>query len=240
MISEQCGDGRLALSDGMEIDVHKGRKYDQVLEGARRVFMRDGYEGASVDDIAREASVSKATLYSYFSDKRLMFKEVFRHELLRERTDASALVNVDLPIEQMLPFVAQLITNHMVSEFGLRTYRISVAEAERFPALSAEFYQSGPRDLQKHLSKYIEKGQERGELMQDIPDLELAADSFVHLIATRVFDHALFLGRDSVTPEMIRESCDNGVRVFLRAYGTPETIERMEEKRRQRRMELST
>ena len=45
--------------------VRKGRKFDQVLAGARDVFMADGFEGASVDAIARAAGVSKATLYSY-------------------------------------------------------------------------------------------------------------------------------------------------------------------------------
>ena len=35
--------------------VRRGRKFDQVLEGARKIFLRDGFERASVDDIAREA-----------------------------------------------------------------------------------------------------------------------------------------------------------------------------------------
>ena len=60
----------------MSAEIKKGRKFDQVLEGARRIFMRDGFEGASVDDIARSAEVSKATLYSYFPDKRILFSEV--------------------------------------------------------------------------------------------------------------------------------------------------------------------
>jgi len=38
--------------------VRRGRKFDQVLEGARKIFMRDGFERASVDDIAREAGVT--------------------------------------------------------------------------------------------------------------------------------------------------------------------------------------
>ena len=59
--------------------VRTGRKFDQVLAGAREVFMADGFEGASVDDIARAAGVSKATLYSYFPDKKLLFMEVARH-----------------------------------------------------------------------------------------------------------------------------------------------------------------
>ena len=53
--------------------IKRGRKFDQVLEGARTVFLRDGYSGASVDDIATEAGVSKATLYSYFPDKQILF-----------------------------------------------------------------------------------------------------------------------------------------------------------------------
>ena len=37
--------------------IHRGRKYDQVLAGARQVFLADGFEGASVDEIARVAEV---------------------------------------------------------------------------------------------------------------------------------------------------------------------------------------
>jgi len=61
------------MPDGTDIEIKRGRKFDQVLSGARDVFLRDGFEGASVDDIARAAGVSKATLYSYFPDKRLLF-----------------------------------------------------------------------------------------------------------------------------------------------------------------------
>ena len=56
--------------------LRKGRKVEQVLAGAREVFLRDGFEGASVDEIAKVSGVSKATLYSYFSDKRRLFQEV--------------------------------------------------------------------------------------------------------------------------------------------------------------------
>lgn len=70
----------------------KGRKYDQVLQGARDVFMAHGFEGASVDDIARKAGVSKATLYSYFPDKRLLFMEVARHGCARQAEDRKSVV----------------------------------------------------------------------------------------------------------------------------------------------------
>ncbi|MDO5657947.1 MAG: TetR/AcrR family transcriptional regulator [Paracoccus sp. (in: a-proteobacteria)] len=201
--------------------VNRGRKFAQVLDGARRVFMRDGFEGASVDMIAREAGVSKATLYSYFPDKRLMFKEVFRDELMRERADATALVPVEMPMVQAMPLIARLLVSHLLSDFGLRTYRLCMAEAERFPSLSREFYERGIADLTRAIAGYLEIYLERGELRADVKDVSLAAYTFVHLVATRIQDHALFLGRDSVDDEMTQQSCDNAVMVFLRAYGAP-------------------
>ena len=71
------------MPDGNQI-VRKGRKFDQVIEGARQVFLNDGFEGASVDDIAKTAGVSKATLYSYFPDKRHLFMEVAKTECQRQ------------------------------------------------------------------------------------------------------------------------------------------------------------
>ena len=68
--------------------LRRGRKFDQVLAGAREVFLRDGFEGAVVDEIARQAGVSKATLYSYFPDKRLLFVEVAKQEC-RAQSDAA-------------------------------------------------------------------------------------------------------------------------------------------------------
>ena len=67
----------------------------------------------------------------------------------------------------------------MISEFGLRIYRVSVGEAERFPSLAQEYYESGPMLLRQQLITYLEKCVRRGELQ--IPDLDLAADQLIEL-----------------------------------------------------------
>lgn len=199
------------------LPITKGRKFAQVLEGARKVFLRDGFEGASVDDIAREAAVSKATLYSYFPDKRLMFIEVFRTELTRETADASALIDVDLPIEQVLPFIVQMISSHLVSEFGVRVFRVSVGESERFPALAREYYDAGPGQLRSQLIRYFQRCVERGELA--VSDFELAADQLIELSGAAIHDRAVFLGTDSIDKDMLRRVNRGAVRMFLSCYG---------------------
>nr|WP_294925093.1 TetR/AcrR family transcriptional regulator [uncultured Paracoccus sp.] len=200
-----------------DLPITRGRKFAQVLEGARKVFLRDGFEGASVDDIAREAAVSKATLYSYFPDKRLMFIEVFRAELSRDTADASALIDVDLPVEQVLPFIVQMISSQLTSDFGARVYRVSVGEAERFPSLAQEYYDAGPGLLRSQLVRYLERCVERGELVVD--DFELAADQLIRLAGTTIQDRAIFLGRESVDRDMLRRVNRGAVAMFMAAYG---------------------
>lgn len=199
------------------LPITRGRKFAQVLEGARKVFLRDGFEGASVDDIAREAAVSKATLYSYFPDKRLMFIEVFRAELSRDTADASALIDVDLPIEQVLPFIVQMISSHMTSEFGIRVFRVSVGESERFPTLAREYYDAGPAQLRAQLIRYFHRCVERKELV--IADFDLAADQLIELASASIQDRAVFLGADAVDKDMLRRVNRGAVRMFLACYG---------------------
>lgn len=202
------------------LPVTRGRKFLQVIQGARAIFLRDGFEGATVDDIAREAGVSKATLYSYFPDKRVMFMEVFRAELSRETADAAALVKLDMPVEQILPFVVQIISAHLTSEFGVRMYRISLSEAERFPSLAREYYESGPLLLRRQLIQYLEHCVARGELQ--IGDMELAADQLICLAGAAVHERALFLGDAAVDQTQLHQVNAGAVRMFLACYATPE------------------
>ena len=95
----QCkGSGRM----NVDAQIKKGRKYDQVIEGAREVFMADGFEGASVDTIAKCAGVSKATLYSYFADKRLLFVEVACAECRRQAGEVIEQLDFGCPPREFL------------------------------------------------------------------------------------------------------------------------------------------
>ncbi|MGC9446091.1 TetR/AcrR family transcriptional regulator [Cereibacter johrii] len=194
----------------------KGRKMPQVLEGARRIFLRDGFEGASVDDIARAAGVSKATLYSYFPDKRLLFLEVAKAECLRQAEETVALITADLAPRAVLTLAATRIVAFVLSDFGIRTYRICVAEADRFPELGHEFYESGPALVRQRIVDYLAQAVGRGELAID--DLELAADQFAELCKADLFNRIVF-GVGSAVGEPERQKVAQGaVEMFLARY----------------------
>ncbi len=198
--------------------IKKGRKFDQVLDGAREIFLRDGYEGASVDQIARAAGVSKATLYSYFHDKSMLFLEVAKTECSRQADMAVAEMETHRPPRQVLTTAATHMLGFFLSGFGQQVYRIMVAESARFPELGREFYESVPRRVQQVLMDYFREAIDRGEL--EIDDLELAANQFPELCKTMWHAQALLGVKREFTPDEITRVIDGAVDMFLARYGT--------------------
>lgn len=199
--------------------IKKGRKYDQVVTGARSVFLREGYEGASVDAISRAAGVSKATLYSYFPDKKLLFLEVATSECLRQAELARIQATSGQSVRATLLDVAQRVTAFTLSAFGQQVFRICVAESDRFPELGRAFYQSGPDRARAHLTEYLAEAVARGELAID--DCRLAADQFFELCRADLFYRLLFNVKDSVTEAEVTRVIDAAVDTFLARYRAP-------------------
>jgi AcrR family transcriptional regulator len=197
--------------------VRRGRKFDQVLDGARKVFLRDGFERASVDDIAREAGVSKATIYAYFPDKQLLFLEVARCECHRQTEAAEASIEGDVPVRVALTIAAERIVQFLMSDFGQRMFRIVVGEGERFPGLGREFYEYGPGLIHDRLVHHFRCYVAEGKLQID--DLDLAADQFAQLCKAGVQEKLLFGMAQTITQEDVCRSVHGAVDMFLARYG---------------------
>lgn len=210
------------MSDMSEV-VRTGRKFEQVLAGAREVFLTDGFEGASVDDIAKAAGVSKATLYSYFPDKRVLFTEVAINEcnLMAQR----ALDHVDdsLPVREVLTFSARHILTFLLSDFAQRVFRICLAERERFPELGRAFYACGPEMGTRRLSDYLSGAVARGELLID--DIPMAAEQFSELCKARLWNRATFGIQTEFSEAEIAEVVDHAVDMFMARYGAPGQVQ---------------
>lgn len=203
--------------NAIDQQIRKGRKYDQVLEGARRVFMADGFEGASVDEIARQASVSKATLYSYFPDKRLLFMEVANAECARQSREALDSIDMAAPPREVLDQAGHQFLRFITSTFGQQIFRICVAESDRFPELGQQFYNSGPAVMRAEMAAYFQQAVERGELVME--DFVLAADQFGELCKADVWTRLIFGVSKSVSDAEIDRVVEGAVETFMARYG---------------------
>lgn len=201
--------------------IKRGRKYDQVVAGAREVFLAEGFEGASVDLIARRAGVSKATLYSYFPDKRVLFIEVAKQECNSQADRALNVTPGDLPIRDVLVGIAHKMMDFLTSPFAQRIFRICVAESDRFPELGRAFYMSGPRLMQDRLVEVFDQACARGEL--EIEDTRMAALQFQELMKADIFVKMVFNIIDAPTKSDRDRVINGAVDMFLARYGTRPT-----------------
>ncbi len=201
----------------MAARIRQGRKFDQVLEGARAVFMAVGYDAAGVDEIARRAGVSKATLYSYFPDKRLLFVEIVRRECERQADEALAQIDQTAPPEAVLRLGARRIVEFYTSDFGRGVARLCAAEADRFPDLGRQFYATGPQLARDRIGAYLAAACARGALAID--DVALAADQFVKLCEADLSDRVACGVQTRFTEAEIARVIDGAVATFLARYG---------------------
>ncbi|MBT53303.1 MAG: TetR family transcriptional regulator [Mameliella sp.] len=197
--------------------VRKGRKFDQVIDGARDIFLRDGFEGASVDEIAREAGVSKATLYSYFPDKRLLFIEVASAQCGRQADEAVLSIDTSRSPREVLSQAGHKFLGFLYSEMGQRIFKICLSESERFPDLGQQFYQSGPMIMRRVMVDYLSSARARNELQVD--DIDLAADQFAELCKADLWPKLLFGIQSTVTEAEITRVVDGAVDTFMARYG---------------------
>lgn len=197
--------------------VRRGRKFDQVLEGARAIFLRDGFDGASVDDIAREAGVSKATLYAYFPDKQLLFKEICAQECLRQTREVEAEIDPSMTVEAMLTLAGERIAGFILSDFGQNACRLIIGEGARFPELARDFYRNGPGLVHDRLVHHLHHLAQNGALQID--DLDLAAEQFIQLCKAALMEKLVFRMDHQVNADGVRRSVQGAVEMFMARYG---------------------
>jgi TetR/AcrR family transcriptional repressor of mexJK operon len=197
--------------------IRKGRKFDQVLAGARDVFLAEGFSASNMDHVAKASGVSKATLYSYFPDKESLFIVVVQTECARQSDEAMEHIDQSAPPAVVLSNAARHLLGFITSEFGQRMFRICVAQADRFPELGLAFYQSGPMVVREKIGAYLQSATEDGQL--EITDFDLAADQFGELCKADVFPKILFGVQTVFEQSELDRIIDGAVSTFLAKYG---------------------
>ncbi|MGD0642413.1 MAG: TetR/AcrR family transcriptional regulator, partial [Roseiarcus sp.] len=173
-----------------------GAKRRQIMDGARAVFLSAGFDGASMNDIARAAGVSKGTLYAYFDSKEQLFEALIREERSQqaERLCAFPIDHID-PASQLHGFGRRLV-EMMARPENVAQVRVVIAATGRFPRLGQAFYDAGPRYGVQQLAARLQGFVASGAL--EICDVERAARQFIDLCLSGVHKRLLFGVVDSV------------------------------------------
>jgi AcrR family transcriptional regulator len=191
-------------------------KRRQIMDGARQVFLSAGFDGASMNDIARAAGVSKGTLYAYFDSKEDLFEAIIRGEYAQSAERLCVFRREGDAREMLKDFGVRLISK-MSEPYTRSLARVVIAAAEKFPNVGRAFYEAGPLYGATRLAAELENLEKSGALK--VPDPERAAWQFVDLCQSYVYKRFIFGVVDSISREEIEASVEAGVDVFMKAYG---------------------
>jgi len=205
------------MSEG---ETRSARKRRAIMDAATTVFLRNGYVGASMDEVAALAAVSKQTVYKHFADKESLFSEIVTGTVdeAGDRVHAEVLQLADSgDVAADLRDLARRQLKLVMQPRVLQLRRLVIGEAGRFPALGRTFYERGPGRTLQALAEAFTRLADAGALKVDDP--QLAAEHFNWLVMSVPLNRAMLLGDDE-QPDLDRYA-DEGVRIFLAAYQVP-------------------
>jgi AcrR family transcriptional regulator len=192
-------------------------KRRQILEGARKVFLAQGFDGASMGEIAKVAGVSKGTLYVYFDSKESLFEALTTEE---KRGLAEVLFQLDADdpdVRAVLTKLGLSYLRRMGTPEHISSIRMVIGAAEKFPRLGQAFYEAGPCQGSARLKAYLDRQVEAGRLL--IEDTGVAAQHYLDLCVSGLMRRLLFAVGEAPTESQIRNNVEHAIRVFFAAYG---------------------
>jgi TetR/AcrR family transcriptional regulator, mexJK operon transcriptional repressor len=192
-----------------------------VLDAARTLFLRQGFAGTTMEDIAALAGLTKRTLYNNYPDKAALFEQIaadtiayaeqFARGLHEEFTVGTNASNLRTTLGDLAERLALGIARPEV--VALR--RLLIGEARSFPALGREYFDRAPGSVLEALASGFEHLGERGLLR--LADARCAAAQFAYLVAGEALDRGMLVGTMPPKQQVVARARE-GVETFLARY----------------------
>jgi TetR/AcrR family transcriptional repressor of mexJK operon len=184
-VSEPVSDSASASGPAPAGRRRSAAKRDAILRAALAVFLREGYAGASVDEIAATAGVGKQTVYGHFGDKEQLFLAVARAAggMLSDAPEAwRGPLAYGGDVHADLAAAGQRVLRMVLAPDAAALHRLTIAELTRHPELQRLWRDNAPGDVLDDLARYLADRDRDGELA--VPEPERAARQFLLLLAT--------------------------------------------------------
>ncbi|MDH6258379.1 TetR/AcrR family transcriptional regulator [Bradyrhizobium sp. BR13661] len=191
-------------------------KHRQILDAARELFLGLGFDTTSMDAIARQAGVSKATLYVHFDDKDDLLLALVNDECRRFGPKTLWQDNGEpIDLRKGLRAIARTFLEGFLDQRGLAMHRLIMSCASRYPRVADVFMKAGPERCDADVAAFLRAAQ--AQRLVDIPDIRLAATQFLSLVQGKeILKWSLSMIAPSEAQH--RALIEGGINVFLAAY----------------------
>jgi TetR/AcrR family transcriptional repressor of mexJK operon len=191
-------------------------KHEDIVVAATKLFMQNGYELTSMEAVAREAGVSKLTIYSHFADKNQLFRAIVQFRCDKVGLPHSFLEESALTPEEAFLKIARRALTIIYRTDSLRLMRVIQAEALHHPEIVQTYYEIGPRPVKAAFAELLEAFNQQGKLT--ITDPTRAAEQFFSLLKGEFLQRILLKISPPPDAEQIEAHIQATVQFFLAAY----------------------
>ena len=185
-----------------------------ILEAAKRMFIQQGFDGVSMDQIAAEAGVSKLTVYSHFGDKDTLFVAAVETHCDTSLPSSLFEPSPATPLRDRLMMIARAFFTMVSSPEAIAGHRMLSTPQMATSPLPKLFWEAGPMRVQGDFAALLRRRVAAGEL--DIQDIPRAASQFFALLKGEPHDCLVF-GCAQPDEIDVEEHLAATVDLFLRA-----------------------
>lgn len=184
-----------------------------MLAAATSVFLKRGFEGATLDEVISRSGGSRATLYEKFGGKEGLFAAIIDDLCRTLVAPLAAGPDGDPAPKAVLTAFARRFLDRLLEPESIGLYRLVISEVHRFPALGGQVFAAGPTAAAETLAKYLRAETARGRLRVRQP--EVAARLFLEMIKGDLHTRALFGVGPVPSAAEINACVNEAVRIFL-------------------------
>lgn len=196
--------------DAKHLDRGVARRH-AFLEAAREVFLEQGYEAASVNDVVRRAGGSLATLYAQFGNKEGLFLAVTRDQQDRFVQAVTPECVDDLALGPGLQKIGEQFLRTILDKDNLAFFRVVIGEGRKFPQLLRSYMAAGSDRVRAIVADFLKK------TAAPLEDREMAGSYFLEIVRSRHHYRALSDENYRLTDAEITAHVSAAVRFFMRA-----------------------
>lgn len=193
------------------------QKAKAIMSAATALFLAKGFQGTSMDAVARRAGVSKQTVYSHFANKEELFTACVRAKVASYGFDEAAAV-ADEDLRTALLTIARRLIDLLCDPEVVAAHRVVMSEAVSQPRIATLFFESGPRRTVNSLCAYLAKQVEEGRLRIADDRLPYAAGQFINSAFGMYQLEFLLSVRDTIPEDEVNQHLELVVDDFLSLY----------------------
>lgn len=191
-------------------------KRRQILDGARRAFFAAGFEATSMGEVAREAGVSKGTLYVYYNSKEALFAALVEERKRQCAEQRTPLDSRDPDVATVLTDFAIRLIRRMAEPEHTQLLRMVIGVGDRLPGPARSFFEAGPDYGARVIADYLAALAAEGRITVANP--RRAAWLFLSMAVHPVMTGLLLAGRPAPDDARVRELAQMAVDTFLAAH----------------------